>query len=100
MPQSPIAVQAIPGVNKSALNISAPTVVKAAPGVAISVSILVPGTTSGTINDCVTTGAAADANRIAVLPEGQVGAVSINFSCRAGIVVVPGNNQVLAVTFQ
>lgn len=80
------------------LNITTPTLVKAGPGYVVAVAVIVAGTLPGTVNDAASTGAAAPANQVAVIPN-TVGQVGVNFPVAAGIVVVPGTGQTLAVTF-
>jgi hypothetical protein len=76
---------------KNVLNITAPTVIKAAPG--NLVTITVSGTpTAGalTINDCTTTSAAAAANQIVSIAYGSLTQPIINanwFVCLAGITI-------------
>lgn len=83
----------------TSLNVSAATALKATPGWIIQVNVLVAGSAPGLVHDCATTGAAADANRVAVIPN-AVGTYLIEWPCRTGIVVVPGSNQVLSVSYQ
>jgi hypothetical protein len=80
------------------LNITAATVVKAAPGRAMRVSVLVAGSTTGTVNDCLTTGAATAANTTYVIPT-AVGMYTIEFPHSIGVVVVPGTGHTLAVSY-
>jgi hypothetical protein len=85
------------GGTKSILNITAASVVKATPGRLVRLSVLVAGAV-GTVNDCATTGAAATANQIAVIPA-AVGSVVLEWPCAVGIVIVPGAAQVLSVSY-
>ena len=87
------------GSVSTALNITSAKVLKAAPGAVLVVTVVVAGSTPGTVNDCTTTGAAAAANQVATIPN-TVGSYAINFPCLAGIVVVPGSGQTLAVSYQ
>lgn len=80
------------------LNVTVPTVIKAAAGRLVSVSVVVAGTADGTVNDCATTGAAAAANQFGALPA-FVGVNTFNWPCGTGIVVVPGTGQTLAVSW-
>ena len=82
----------------NAYNITAATVVKAAPGRLIRISVIVAGSAAGTANDCLTTGAAADANEIAAIPN-TVGVVCVEWPCATGIVIVPGTGQTVAVSY-
>lgn len=92
--------QAIAGISGtgSKLNITAATVVKAGPGRLVRVSVLVAGSGTGTVNDCLTTGAAATANEVFVIPE-TVGTCTLEWPHLVGIVIVPGTGQTLAVSF-
>lgn len=81
----------------SALNLSASTVVKAGPGRLVRVNVITAGA-AGTINDCLTTGAAAAGNEIAVIPA-TVGTYVFDWPCLVGIVYVPGSAQVVSISF-
>lgn len=83
----------------SALNITTPTVIKAAPGRLFKVSVIVAGAGVGTLNDCTTTGAAAASNQVGTTPT-ALGTVDFNWPMLTGIVVVPGSGQTLAVTWE
>ncbi len=80
------------------LNITAATVVKASPGRVCRVSVVVAGSTAGTVNDVLTTGGAAATNQVATIPD-VVGNYSIEMPCLTGIVVVPGTGQTVAVSY-
>lgn len=82
----------------NAYNITAATVIKASPGFVARISVVVAGSAAGTINDCVTTGAAGVANQIGTIPN-TVGFLSAGWPCTTGITVVPGTGQTLAVAF-
>ncbi|HEY0181256.1 MAG TPA: hypothetical protein VGC09_00475 [Rhodopila sp.] len=88
----------VPAAPTARLNISAATIIKAAPGVVLRFTVVTAGTAAGTINDCLTTGAAAAANAIATIPE-AVGTYTPEWPCSTGIVVAPGAGQVVAVLF-
>jgi len=79
-------------------NITAATVVKATPGKLVRISVIVAGSAAGTANDCATTGAAAVANQIAVIPM-AVGVTTVAWPCTTGITIVPGTGQTIAVSF-
>jgi len=101
MPQGPIAVQnvpAVPGPQKTKLNITTQTVLKAAPGDVVRVVVQAAGSATGTINDCATTAAVSTANQVAVIPE-TVGPIDLEFPCLVGIVVTPGTGQSVAVSY-
>lgn len=82
----------------SVKNITAATVIKAGAGRICRVSVIVAGSAAGTVNDVLTTGAAAVANQVATIPN-AVANLDIQFPCATGIVVVPGTGQTLAVSF-
>lgn len=96
MPQSPIQTVNVP-VSGRRLNITAATVLKAAPGRLYKLVVIVAGA-AGTVNDCLTTGAAAAANELCVLPA-VVGPVEMNVAFLTGLVVVPGAGQTVAAYF-
>lgn len=78
-------------------NLSASTVVKAGAGRLMKVSVITAGAV-GTVNDCLTTGAAAIGNQIGVIPA-AVGVYTFDWPCTTGIVYVPGAAQVVAVSY-
>jgi hypothetical protein len=96
MPQSPIQTTNVV-VSKRQLNITAATVVKAAPGRLFKAVVIVAGA-AGTINDCTTTGAAAAANELAALPA-VVGPIELNVAFQNGLTITPGAGQTVAVYF-
>lgn len=79
-------------------NLTAATVVKATPGKLARISVIVAGSAVGTANNCITTGAVAAANEIAVIPN-TVGVIVLEWPCSAGITVVPGTGQTIAVSW-
>ena len=85
------------------LNITAATVVKAAPGRICRIIVnTVPTSSAVSVNDVTTTGAAAASNLVmsvasAQLTAGQV--IPIDFPCTTGIVVNPGASGVVSVSF-
>ena len=87
------------GGNQTALNLSSTTVVKTGPGRVASVSVIVPAAAICTINDCATTGAAANSNAVFAIPASATGNFLINFPCFAGITVAPGAGVTLAINF-
>lgn len=96
--QNPIATQNIE-LSQRAMNITAATVVKAAPGRTVKIAVIVAGSAAGTLNDCLTTGAAAAANELAAIPN-TVGIISVDIGHTTGIVVVPGTGQTIAVYYR
>jgi hypothetical protein len=94
----PQVFPSIPATRNSRLNITAATVVKAAPGFVGTVTVVVAGSAHGAIGDALTTGAVSAANTIAYLPT-TAGTYVINFPAHVGIAVVPGTGQTLSVSF-
>lgn len=86
------------GGSKSALNVSAATVVKASAGRVVRVSVITAGSTAGTVNDIAATGSAAAANQIGTLPN-TVGTYLFDWPCETGITIVPGTSQVVSVSY-
>ena len=100
MPQSALsAVQAnYITARSSRLNVTVATVLKVGSGAVGKVSVLVVGSTVGTINDVATTGAAAAGNLIAPIPM-ALGVINLEFPFAVGLVIVPGTGQVLSVAY-
>lgn len=80
-------------------NITSAVVLKAVPGTVLLVSVVVAGSAVGTVNDCVTTGAAASSNQTATIPN-TLGVYALNIQHGLGIVIVPGTGQTLAASYQ
>lgn len=97
MPQYPIPIASVTP-QKSTLNLTAVTVVKATPGRLFRVNVIVAGSAAGSVNNCITTGAVAAANELAAIPN-TVGSYDMNFPCSTGITVTPGTGQTVAVFF-
>ena len=97
------------GGAKSALNQTAAAVIKATPGRIAKVTIIAPGSGSGTftLNDCATTGAAAAANAVFVLAYNATANVAgavfdLDWPCAVGIVLsaVPGaGSPIVAISY-
>jgi hypothetical protein len=88
-----------PGSSGSALNVSAATVIKAAPGTVGTVSVVTAGSSVGGVYDlAVTTGYDA-ANQVGTIPEAVGTYPFFSFPCFAGILIVPGTGQVVSVSF-
>lgn len=85
------------GFVQTALNVNQPTVVKATPGSVLMMNVLVAGSV-GAIYDCASSAAATTSNEIAVIPA-AAGPVELNFPCLVGIVVKPGANQVVSLSY-
>ena len=92
------ATPGLPGGNRALLDVTAAAVVKATSGILVSVSVIVAGSATGTVNDVATTGGAAAANQFGTIPN-TVGTYTWNWPCGTGIVVVPGAGQTLAVSY-
>jgi hypothetical protein len=89
---------------KSMLNIAAATLVTSATVSSYSqrrlarVSVLVAGSTAGSVNDALSIATAAAANQVFVIPN-TVGVYAIDFPILSGIVVTPGTGQTVAVSY-
>src|SRR6185312_17101345 len=79
-------------------NITAATVVKAAPGRLVRVSVIVAGSATGTVNDVATTGGVGAANQVGTIPD-ALGTTIFDWPCAVGITVVPGTGQTVAVSY-
>lgn len=97
MAQYPNVVTTTDGGINSALNVTAAAVIKATPGRLARISVIAPGTTSGslTINDCTTVAAATTANKVFTIAYGSLTAgqvIVLDWPFQSGIVVsaVPG----------
>lgn len=86
-----------PGGNRSVLNITAATVVKATSGVLVTVSVFVAGSAAGAAYDLATNTPAA-ANEIGVIPN-AVGLYEFQWPCSTGILIVPGTGQSVSVSY-
>lgn len=80
------------------LNISAPTVVRGVPSVAVAIQVITAGSAAGAVYDSTSTSGNSAANQVATIPN-TAGLVSIGMPCSSGIVVVPGSGQVVAISF-
>lgn len=82
----------------SLLNITGPVLVKPIAGRMMRFQVLVAGTTVGAAYDAVSLTGNAAANQVGVAPN-VVGSYLIDHPVVAGLVVIPGAGQTLAVTF-
>jgi hypothetical protein len=98
MPQGPFQTVSLGVANRSALNITANTVVKATAGFVVTVVVLDEGSANGGLFDAATVGAAAAANEIFAIPQ-VAGTYVINFPASNGIVVKPGAGQTIAISY-
>jgi hypothetical protein len=80
----------------SAANITVPTVIKAAAGRVVAVSVLVAGSTPGTIYDGATLGAIT--RPLYPIPN-TVGVFPVNLVAQYGILVAPGGAQAVTVGY-
>lgn len=83
---------------KTFLNITATTLVKAKAGRIAKVSVIVAGSGAGSVYDAATLGAAGVSNEIAVIPA-TAGVYDIDFPVSNGIVLSPGTGQTLAISY-
>ena len=92
MPQGPIKVSVTqPGGNKSTLDITAATVIKATNGILFTIITSIAGTAGDLVlNDVATVAGAAAANQITSIPFGSlpVGTpVTLKWPCATGITI-------------
>jgi len=84
---------------KTFLNLTATTLVKATAGRVAKVNVLVAGgTNTGAVYDSATIGAIGASNLIATIPD-AVGSYLIDFPCSNGIVIAPGTGNTVAVSY-
>jgi hypothetical protein len=81
----------LPSGVSAAINLTGPQIVKAAPGVCVSILVVTPGTAGAiTLNDTTSVGGAAATNEIFSAPFSALTAgqsVKLNWPCSTGIVV-------------
>lgn len=82
----------------TSLTVTASTLVIAGSGRLVNVSVLVAGTTTGTINNANSIGAAAASNAIRIVPN-TAGVHDANQLFTSGLVIIPGTGQSLNVTY-
>lgn len=82
----------------SSLNVTATTVIKAAPGRVAKVSVTVAGSAPGNLYDKVNATGLSAATLVYVIPN-TVGIYTIDWPCAAGIVVAPGAGQTVAISY-
>lgn len=89
------------GGANSTLNISSSTVIKAAPGVLATISLITAGSTATQFYDTTTVGSVANTNSVFLAPAAMVAGTvtTLNFPMLNGIVVVPGTSAVWAVSW-
>ena len=84
--------------NATALGITAATVVKAAPGVVVTVSVIVAGSAAGAIYDATSTSGNSATNQVAPILA-TAGTYAVKMPCTTGIVVIPGTGQTVAISY-
>lgn len=88
-----------PGGIATTLDITAATVIKSSPGRLFTVSVVVAGSAVGSVYDSASTTGNTAANQIGVIAD-VAGPINFNaMPTAAGIVVVPGTGQTLAVSW-
>lgn len=65
---------------------------------AARVSVIVAGSAVGSINDTATVAGVSVSNQLFVIPN-TVGIYTLDWPCTAGMVVIPGTGQTVAVTY-
>jgi hypothetical protein len=89
----------LPGGVSSAINVTAAGVIKAAPGILASISVVAPGSAGNlTLNDTTSVGGAASTNEILSIPFGTLSAgkvLKFLWPCASGICIsaVPTGGQ-------
>ena len=91
----------LPGGNKSALNVSTATVIKASPGVLVKVVVVTAPSAAGGIYDSAATTGLGASNLIDSIGQGL--AVSyvfdLNWPCQNGITINPGTGGVMSISY-
>lgn len=85
------------GTNTSA-TVTSQTLITATKGYLVNFSVVVAGTTAGTINNAATTAASAAANAICATPT-TLGVYSCGAVFSNGLVINPGTGQSINVTY-
>jgi len=84
---------------KTFLNITTKTLVKAVAGRIAKINVVVAGgTNTGSVWDSATTGGTAAANLVAIIPD-TAGSYVIDFPCANGIVVDPGTGNTVSISY-
>ena len=83
---------------RSALNITASTVLKNVNGRVCTVNVIVAGSAAGGIYDHQTVSGTGVANAVAIIPE-AAGTYKFDFPCQTGIVVTPPIGGTMSVSF-
>ena len=91
-----------PGGARSALNVTAPTVIKASPGVLFKVVVVTPPSANGGIYDWASTTGLAATNKIDTINSSGAAAGQdyvLDWPCLVGITVDPGTGGVMSVSY-
>lgn len=96
MPQNPLVPRY--GGASNALNLTATTVVKAAPGTVFRVIVNTAPSAAGGVYDANAASGNTAENLIASLS--TAGVVDLTFPCKTGILVAPGTGGVVSVSYQ
>lgn len=89
--------QSVAQGRQSALNLSAPTIVKAAPGRLARIIVTTTGV-AGNLYDANSQAGAIAANLIATVPA-TLGVIFLDWPCLNGILYVPGAAQVASISY-
>lgn len=87
-----------PGGARSALDITAATVVKASAGVLYRVSVTTAGSAAGSVYDYASTSGQGASDLVASIPN-AVGVTELLWPCNTGILIVPGTGQIVSVSY-
>ena len=98
MPQGPFQTVSLGAANKSALNITDDTIVKASAGFVVTLVVLDAGSANGGLYDTAVIADAAAENEIFAIPQ-VAGVYTINFPASSGIVIKPGTGQTIAISY-
>jgi hypothetical protein len=83
---------------QTSATVTSSTLVVNGPGYLVNYSVLVAGSSAGTINNAVSTATAAAGNALCVVPA-TVGVVKTGQLFTSGLVIVPGTGQSINVTY-
>lgn len=86
------------GGRATSATVSSSTLVVNGSGVLVSVSVIVAGSASGTVNNALSTSAAASANALIATPT-TLGVYKSGQIFTQGLVIVPGAGQSINVTY-
>ncbi len=89
-----------PGGARTALNITAPTVVKALPGLVFTLTVITSPSVAGGIYDSASTSGLSASNEVAVIGTTSTIISLGGWPCANGITINPGTGGVVAVSYQ